>query len=471
MDPERIQRNLEINPPVSYPQSVLKQIYLLSAQKPHRQPKARIFGSYIYRFQKYPGDIDVMENFDCESCHSENDVVKKFFIALKKIINNVLKQKEEYYSEIKCGIDERYNLDIGLPIEGVWYPPKELLDEIFNLYNSALLEKKEFNMLKNILSRKGSHDSNEYDVVKYILRNHYILRWTAEEVLKNEKILPGNVKFKFTDGLRMDSLVKIDVITIINTRVVETTNVYYLAYKDGDVFHHLQSSNVIEGLKDEIEKLYYSDMFYSPFKMVKRIYAFCRGSYISIDRGYKDDPFDFKQSYEYVLNQIIPFLGGDVSFLYQLRSELDTIVLLLEKFKNPAKKAIFNTIDEMKIRISKILFFNDAYVNNLCSLLDYANAQKNNEAKIEILEEVMDEMKRVINYKTITFLESVNLNPPAHFLLPNPIIYRNNIRGPNDDPINPLKLVSGGYSCGCGEGYEEKENKAKELLSHLLKNR
>lgn len=469
---EMLQRNLAVNPINSYPRSVLKQVYLLSAQKPKRQAKAHIFGSYLYRFQKYPGDVDMMEEYDCESCNTEDDVVKKFFISLKKIINNVIKQKEEYYSEIKCGIDERFNLDFGKPLDGIWNPPEELSSDVFYLYEDGFLPKQDFEIISTILHKELPLNSNDYDVVKNILRNYYILRWTTDEVLKNKKILPGNVIFKFTDGLRMDSLVKIDVITIINSRVVETTNVYYLAYKDGNEFHHLQRGNVPDQLKDEIEKLYYSDMFYSPFKMVKRIYAYSRLMYNKIQKDIEKGYYSYsweKKEFQDILNSIIPFLGGDESYLYQLKSELDTIVLLLEKFKNPSPKAIFNTIDEMKIRISKILFFNDAYVTNLCSLLDFANKQKNNDNKIEILEEVIDLMKKAINFRTINFLNSVRLNPPISLLLPSQIMYPHIVRQPKDEPINPLKLIYGG--CCCDKNYGDIERDSKHKLSSMLQDR
>lgn len=468
-----IRRNLETNPKNSYPLSALKQLYLLSARKPKKQPEAIIFGSYLYRFQKYPGDIDMTENFDCEDCKNEDDVVKKFFIAFKKIVRTVIAQKEEFYSEVKCGIDQRFNLDLGVPNNGVWVPSKSLLIEITALNIKSLLSKKDYDIMILILNRKGGNTSSDYDVVKYILRNYYILRWTADEVLNNKKILPGGVVYKFTDGLHIDSLVKIDVITVINTRIIETTNVYYLAYKDGDTFIQLQGSNNIEQLKDEVEKLYYSDMFYSPFKMVKRMYAYSRSVFIeaSIEIANKQITYSWKiNAYKEILNKIIPFLGGDVSYLYQLKSELDTIMLLLEKFKNPIPSAISKTIDEMKIRLSKVLFLKYDTVNNMCDLLDLINKEKNNGEKIMIIDELSSMMKLAINYKTIEFLSRVSLNPPPSTVLPQHIMYPSIIRTPEDKPINPLKLVGGGYNNNYDYDDQNEQN-AFRILAYRLANR
>ena len=461
-------RYLETNPKSTYPESVLKQVYLLSAQKPNMDAKAQIFGSYIYRFQKYPGDIDLLENFNCESCKTEDEVVNKFFIALKKIIKNVLALKEEYYSEVKCGIDYRYNLELGDAENGKWYPDNLLLGRITDLHYKKLLSDSEFEILRKILVSNEVLNANDYDVVKYILREHYILRWTSKEVLDNKKVLPGNVTFKFTDGLRMDSLVKIDVITIINSRIVETTNVYYLAYKVGEEYHQLQSGNKILQLKDEIEKLYYSDMFYSPFKMAKRIYAFARGYYLANLNGYINNPSFDKYAYETILNKVLPFLSGDISLLYQLKSEIDTIVLLLEKFKKPSERSIHKTLDEMKMRIAKILVLNNHYVDVFAELLNDVNAAKNNNHKIELLEEISKQMKRIINFETITYFKSVNMNPPPEILLPYPLIYNDIIRKPEDEPINPLKLVSGGYGCNCSIDDQNEQGRLK--LMNILDN-
>jgi hypothetical protein len=80
----------------------------------------------------------------------------------------------------------------------------------------------------------------------------------------------------FVDGLKQNSLVKIDVWSYLNSKITEITNAYFLSYGTGANKVEVQSSNNIKDLQSDVEKLYYSNMWFSPFKMSKRAYALIR---------------------------------------------------------------------------------------------------------------------------------------------------------------------------------------------------
>lgn len=406
-----LDRLLEVKPESSYSNQVLDEIKIVSYnKKEHAQP----FGSYIYRLQKYPGDIDLLENVnECgdHPCKSKDELIKSFKKKFQKIVKEVIKKRGHYYSEIKCGLDERYLIKIGDMHKGIFVPNKDLHLKIQKLYREELLPENEFEIIMGILE-KSNNNADDYDIISTIIREHYILRWSAKEIISGIKSLPGNKKITLEKALEYDTLCKIDMITLVNGRFTEITNVYGLGYYDkAGNLHLLNYTADPATLPLEVEKLYYSNKFYSPFKMVKRMFSYARHEYLQGEKKYAN-----------ILHGIIPFITGNVSFLYQIRSELETIILLLDKFKNPSPKAIHSQISEIKNRLSNIIQIDHNELILLQNDLDECIHAKHNEEKIKILEMVTKDLKKYINELTIEHLIKMGLNPPPHDVLPNPKI-------------------------------------------------
>jgi hypothetical protein len=427
---------LQTLPEDSYTDIVKRNIHLLSFDK-NGEPPA-VFGSYIYRIQKYPGDIDLRESYI--GCCSIGDVVTRFAKSLKRVVNAVLKERNHYMSEFKAGIDTRYYFDLGDCVYGIYTPDRQLAENVENLYRNELLTLEEVNIIFYLL-RKPQLNGDDYDVIKTVLRDHYVLRWSAEEILKGYKKVRGGLKIKLTDALRMKAHVKIDVISLIDGKFVEITNFLMLAYEDeGELIPINLDVNIDDPranqfysliqLPLEVEKLYYSNMFYSPFKMVKRFYAMARS---------KGD--------QEMLKKVIPFVSSNTSLAYQIKSEIDTIALLYERVSVPAKKAINDQVDGMKTRIARILEIPSEQLEPINELIDLfvSPSKKDRYEKIKYLKMIKEILVRFINYESITYLNKVGLNPPPDNYLP-PLIkdrpYKRIVRLPTDIPKNPLKKVA-----------------------------
>jgi len=411
----------------SYPESIKKEIKLISFTKDRL---ATPFGSFIYRIQKYPGDIDLIESF--EDCCDVQDVVTKFAKSLKKIVKNMIKQRTHYFSEFKAGLDKRFDIDIGEFKSGIYVPNRNLKNISQDLFYRELLTNEELDIINFILNKVGSVNLNgdDYDIIFNILREHRILRWTSNEILQGYKLLLGGLKKSLINALAEHSDVKIDMISLINGRFIEVTNYLMLAYLDEGEVHpinlDIRLTNYIPiALPREIDKLYFSNMFYSPFKMVKRIF--------SLSRHNKD---------QVTLEKIIPFVSSNTSLLYQIKSELDTIILVLEIRKYPPKRSIFKQLDEMKLRLSTVLELSDEELELINGTLDLTNNTKLKYEKIELLKQLKKYIMPIINDETIRYLDKVGLNPPPSYLLPPEVKYNRYIRrSPDDNPINPLKII------------------------------
>jgi hypothetical protein len=263
----------------------------------------------------------------------------------------------------------------------------------------------------------------------YIFRQHQILRWSEKEILQGYKLLPKNIKITLKQALAMKTPVKIDEIVFINGRFIEATNFLALSYEEEGEEYAVnikipEYNNPIIGLPREIEKLYFSNMYYSPFKMVKRMYSLGRHN---VD--------------ENLLLKILPFVSSNVSLLYQIKSEIDTIILILEKIKTPPMKSINKQLDEMKGRIVSVIELTEEEVLSVNEYVNTVNKTKSKMDKIKILKLLNKMIKKIINEETIYYLNKVGLNPPPRYLLPNQLTYAHIIRTELEDPKNPIDKI------------------------------
>ncbi len=431
LDPVRdFDRYISTKPPEAYPRSINNEMKLLRA---HPEGEVVPFGSAIYRIQAYPGDVDLLEDYS--KCCSAGDVTTRFAADLKKIVKRVVSTRLHYYSEIKAGVDERYNIDIGTMKNGSYVNiGAPLINIIPNYVEKGLITKEDGDIIMyaadNAMTSKTSQ--NDYDIIMYVLRKYFILRWSAEEVLHGSKRLVGNTSITLVDALNENSLIKIDEITIINGRFVEVTNAYFLSFPryNRDVMVN-EPHDVYKDLPLDIEKLYYSDMWYNPFKALKRAFALARAP------DNMENPL-----YRKILQKLFPFISSNTSLVYQIKSELEAILIVLQTSKSIPKAMIDNQIDSMKFRLSTVIEISTTQVVDLSTDIDKIVAVSQKYAKIGSIEALVKDLKKIINRNTIAYMDKVGLNPFPAALLPPVAKYNRNVkRTPDSDPTNPLKIL------------------------------
>lgn len=413
----------------SYSQDQIKNIKLISTNK---NTFAKPFGSATYRIQKYPGDLDIHEIFI--DCCTIKDVINKFEKILKKIVRREEKEIIHYVVEVKAGLDKRYDVDIGELNNGIFFiNTNEIKKKVSQLKKNNLLNKNEIKIINNIL-KKQKPDQNDYDILYFIFRERKILRWNSNEILQGYKILPGNKKITLNQALYYKTHVKIDVVTLINNRFIEITNFFILAYVDKNNELHMINldydyldkkisfERYDKQIKEEIEKLYYSNLFYNPFKMAKRIWALARTN--------KDENMIFLLS---------PFITSNISFLYQIKSEIDAILRILKETNGYPIKTINRQIDEMKIKLSNIIEIDNSDINFLNKLINKFNKTHSYDIKVKTLNNLKNYIKQLINIFTIEELNKLGLNPPPINYLPNELKYENIVRTPLEIIKDPLK--------------------------------
>jgi hypothetical protein len=418
---------LEIKPIESFPNYIKDELKIVSMIP---DESATPFGSYIYRLQPYASDLDALQHI---KYISEDNTIHTFIKALRRVLKSL--DKNHVYSEFKAGYDYNYIFPIGKLSNGIFTIDEKLRETLTQKYNQDFFNIKEYYTMMVALAYVDDHPDDKviqsmaYDYIFDLIRDKKILRWTKQELLDGYKIISLNQKYMLFDALSDETIVKIDVISLVNYKFVEVTNILFLAYsetdKDGNIEYfpvNVSEQNLHKsGLGPDIEKLYYSNKFYSPFKACKRIYAEMRRI----------------KNYNYLM-RIAPIIRHEISALYQIKAELDTFRIILKKV--PSKYYIDHINNQLQtikgrltyaIEISKIKIIDFSHeIDTICLVSD-------KEEKSLMIKKLEDSLKSIINFLTISSMNRQGLNPIPTIFLPDKMMYDvNMIRKPEDDPTS-----------------------------------
>lgn len=377
--------------------------------------KSQIFGSYVYRSQFYPSDIDIHEVVNVAPSRQKN-VYKNMVKTIQDITKKIKKKRSIYFGEFKAGNDERFDIDVNDP---------DFLNKIDNLFLNKLLSKREYTQFVGLHALyKQQNDCCAFDELTEELRQKKVIRWTQAEILKGHKKLVGNVKIKLEDAFKGETPIKIDIWAPINGRYIEITNFFFLVVYDKKagtikILNH-KYGDYVKNILEQVEK-YSSKLFFNPFKMGKRIWGIAR-----------------ETKNLNLLNKLTPLYQSSIAKISQINAEIEVIILMLERLKSIPMKTILSQIDEFKIRLSYIYDI-DFDEERVYRWIDGAlRSYKNKRLFIHKLTEIRRMLKDVVNVESVKYLKEKGLYPVPEFIY--------NIVGPQkdigDQPLfrNALKL-------------------------------
>jgi hypothetical protein len=420
---------IEIKPLESYPDSIKRELKIISL-KPDES--ATLFGSALYRMQMYGSDIDALQHINYID---EKTTISTFIKTLKNLI--LCLDVNHVYSEFKAGFNYSYIIDIGKLENGIFTPASDLLNVLQEKTKIGLFNKNEyktmFNALKMVHENQDTNiHSMAYDYIFDLIRDKRILRWSKKELLEGYKIISNGEYYPLHLALSDETIVKIDVISLVNGKFVEVTNIVFLGYADidqnGETIYipvNVSEENLhSKGLSPDIEKLYYSNKFYSPFKACKRAYAEMR----------RIRNFDY-------LPQIAPIIRYEISLLYQLKGQIETFLIILEKtISHYYVKLINNQLQEIKGRLVYVLDISQEGIIKLSKEIDDICHTIDINLKYDLIDKLNKNLKSIIEYLTIDNMNEHQFNPIPDLFLPNPRKYDPNlVRSPSDHPTQTYK--------------------------------
>lgn len=408
----------ETKPKESYPYEVVSDIktILFSKDKDYLP----IVGSFGYRIQKYPGDIDLLEIYSDKKFNKS--MYNTFIESLQNTIKRIESNKDFYFSEFKIGKDERYEIDIGKLLNGFYVPSKNLLKKVKDMHSKKLLNKDEYEEIEYLLENKANgdflkdkhpqtSDDSIHDIIEKIFHNKKTVRWTLSDIKNGYKMLPLSKKLILEKAAKQKSVIKIDVYTFVDNNIMEMSNFLVLAKKNKD--GNLIASNLdisiegkslsVEGLKDltekmkyDVDKFLYSYQNYNPFKAIKRMFSLCRALKILFDND----------SFLYFANKILPILESDLSIIYQINSEISYILDINKKNITKSNEKLKKCVNEFKLRLSTNNFLRMKDLNLINEIID-DSVNFDSPKRMDYLTYLHDFLQKILNVETDKFLKGL----------------------------------------------------------------
>lgn len=390
---------------------ILKGIKTISKNKNNITP----FGSWIYKSQLYPGDVDLIELE--EHCCDLKTALKAFVKDTQKIVKNIMKTRGTYIGDIKAGIDLAFKINIGQLLfdkignyKIVGYDATKIREDFTELYDLKIISKKELNdYLKYV---PDQIDQLGYEELYEKLREKWLLRWSGDEILQGYKTVSGDRIITLAEAINMPTMTKIDMWQKVNERFLEFSNVlvYYLINENGErtlLNYANDPFDMVNQLKYEVQKYAFSITNYKPFKMVKRMWSIAR------------------QNKDYKLIELLtPLMATDLGRLSQITSEIETLILILNNVNSPPMQSILDQIDNFKYRLNNV-FELDVGMDSVIKTIDLItkrvkNTKTNRNYIIERLKELKKHFQKIINENTIIQLKKLKLIPiPENYLPPD----------------------------------------------------
>jgi hypothetical protein len=402
------------------------------------------FGSYSYKLP-YPGDIDLYENFT--SGGGVKQLVDSFIVKIKQIVNSFIKNKgaNDYIVEFKIGLDMRYDINVGTLYETVFTPNPQLVFKVRKLFREGLLSKQEYNDINETLEINGNN-SVGYDIIYTIFREHRIIRWRLEDLKRGYVILPKNKKMTLFEALMFKTDVKIDIVTQLDGKFIEISNFIHLTLDNGDNYPKYvvnlgflyDSSEMITenkfNLRSQVEKLFYSEIFFNPMKGVKRMF--------SLAQAFDDYA---------MLDKVTPILTSSLGYFYQLKSQIDSMDYIYETYADKSPFDEFaKELYSIKDNLSQIRDIDNDEIKIIQDDIEVL-AILAEESSLDIGEQfkhVSSQFAKILNNKVMEYLIKHNLYPISCYYMPAVLSYTDHCKySPSDGKIDIEDLkTSYGFS-------------------------
>lgn len=300
---------------------------------------AKIVGSSRYKIHKYPADIDLFNSYT--GCCTMIESIEKVVAGLRKIALRIEKEKYTYLADFKAGEDERYKIDVGTFDTSrkvvIGFNANRVKADVKKLHCDNLITSTEHAHLLSLV--KDEPNFLQHSALQSAIKEHYVLRWTLEELKNGYKMRPNDTKITLGKALIQKTIVKIDVWSCINGRFTEVTNWFYLKSQNNKGVNTVLSKdmdNYLVSLKNDISEFKNPELN-KQMKLAKRLWLY------AVNTGDEN-----------MLNALYPLFMSGAAKLYQVKAEIETLRGMLDKLEDPPLKKIYKQVEQFKERVGSI---------------------------------------------------------------------------------------------------------------------
>ena len=314
--------------PEDYPSDAVSILDTMSFTK-----NVMVLGSMSLRSKQYAGDYDAYEMVKMNE-ETDDMALDKLVSKFQSNIKALRRMKNVYIGDCKAGVIEEWRvLPRGVSIEGnkvVGYSAKTSRSLVDSLLQSKIITKEEADEAYPLLKKTMS--PVDFIMAKKTIKFH-IVRWSVPEILHGSKTLRDGRSYSLQQAFNSPSITKLDVIGYVqNSRYTDFSMIYEFKNKGKTL-----NPDVVDPTKSLREDIVYYQNTNNPFKALKRIFAYAK---------LRNDTKE--------IERITPLLNSDLGRLYNVLSDVGTLITLLEEHKNAPLSRIRFEIDQFKGRLANI---------------------------------------------------------------------------------------------------------------------
>lgn len=306
-------REVLVRDPENYPESLKVTLDILTINE-----RPQVVGSAAYLNHKYPSDVDVFEK---TTVKLPRDAALKFYAdQFQNIMQKVVVDPQIFYLDFKAGED--YRFDVFVPDDNTAESISARKNIVEDFSRKGLLSPNDEIELTDVI--------DNYEKFREKLRQHRVLRWSPEEVIRGYKNLPADRYITLARALSQPSLTKLDTVTWIQTRFQSVEVFYNLRYLDPEtdtVVELYPLGSYKQSLLESIEK-YSSPSYYNPLKVAKRLWTLARITNC-ID----------------LLRALNPLIGSSAAALNQIDADAEILIEFISKSYTLPKTGYLNAYD------------------------------------------------------------------------------------------------------------------------------
>jgi hypothetical protein len=173
------------------------------------------------------------------------------------------------------------------------------------------------------------------------------LRWNKVDMAKGYKTMNNGETISFSSALLLRSVTKLDVVKILDGVFTEFSDNYYIKLGNKANFDPLETEN--ENMKHSLEQSFH-EYYYEQNNLFK-----------GLKRSFSYFLFDGEKKNKATLTKLMNFFNSPIGKIYQAKSNIGTIVLLIEnvsEFREPSIADVKKNIQIVKSKLAEFPFKN-----------------------------------------------------------------------------------------------------------------
>jgi len=205
-------------------------------------------------------------------------------------------------------------------------------------------------------------------------------------MMKGNKLLEDGRKCYFQECILIKTMMKMDMIVIIDGIFTEFSENYYIKIgNDANYFsHEFEKEHILVGIEKSLDE--YLNVYKNYWKTAKRTFSL----------------YLLQQKHKKILQELMTFFNSNTGLINKCKNELDILLSILDNnFRKPK-------ISDIKYNLVAInIWATEAKIK--IPLISKIAKQNKMSSIYKIIEKMRDELYNIVNERSYIFLKNINL--------------------------------------------------------------